>query len=62
MSFKPIEDYQANDEQTALSIRESSLVGRFEPPHDKTNRMTVRPAKTHPPKLIKVFAVRSVGS
>ena len=30
-----------------------------EPPHDKTNKMTVRPAKTdqpgHPPSLIRVF-------
>ena len=31
----------------------------FEPPHDKTNKMTVRLAKTgHPPSLIRVFAVR----
>ena len=44
---------------------------RFEPPHDKTNKMTVRPAKTqislgipawasqpgHPPSLISVFTV-----
>ena len=33
-----------------------------EPPHDKTNKMTVRPAKTdqpgHPPSLIRVFTVR----
>ena len=29
----------------------------IEPPHDKTNKMTVRPAKT-PPSLIRVFAVR----
>ena len=38
----------------------------FEPPHDKTNETTVRPAKTQislsPPSLIRVFAVRSVGS
>ena len=34
----------------------------FEPRHDKTNKVTVRPAKTdqpgHPPSLIRVFAVR----
>ena len=36
----------------------------FEPPYDKTNKMTVRPEKTqisvgiHPPSLIRVFAVR----
>ena len=29
-----------------------------EPRHDKTNKMSVRPAKTDPPSLIKVFAVR----
>ena len=37
-----------------------------EPRHDKTNKMSVRPAKTnqlgHPPSLIRVFAVRSMGS
>ena len=37
-----------------------------EPQYDKTNKITVRPAKTqispwHPPNLIRVFAVRSVG-
>ena len=31
----------------------------FEPPHDKTNKMT-QPG--HPSSLIRVFAVRSVGS
>ena len=30
----------------------------YEPRHDKTNKMTVRPAKTQ----IRVFAVRSMGS
>ena len=36
----------------------------YEPPHDKTNKVTVRPAKTQirlgkrPPSLIRVFAVR----
>ena len=33
----------------------------FEPQHDKTIKMSVHPAK-HPPSLIRVFAVRSVGS
>ena len=36
------------------------------PRHDKTNNVAVRPAKTdqlrHPPSLIRVFAVRSMGS
>ena len=32
----------------------------YEPPHDKTNKMAcgVRPAKGHPPSLIRVFSVR----
>ena len=39
----------------------------FEPPHDKTNKMTFVPSEDsdqpgHPPSLIRVFAVRSVGS
>ena len=37
-----------------------------EPPHDKTNKMTVRPARTdqpgHPPSLISVLPVRSMVS
>ena len=31
----------------------------FEPPSDETNKMTVHP---HPPSLIRVFAVHSMGS
>ena len=39
----------------------------FEPPHDKTNKMTFVPSEDsdqpeHPHSLIKVFAVRSMGS
>ena len=39
----------------------------FEPPHDKTNYMTFVPSEDsdqpgHPPNLIRVFAVRSMGS
>ena len=37
------------------------LQEKNEPRHDKTNKMSVRPAKTqisHPPSLIRVFAVR----
>ena len=39
----------------------------FEPPHDKTNKMTFVPSEDsdhpgHPPSLIRVFAVRSMGS
>ena len=40
---------------------------RFEPLHNKTNKMTFMPSKDsdqpgHPPSLIRVFAVRSMGS
>ena len=40
---------------------------RFEPPHEKTNKMACAPSDFsdqpgHPPSLIRVFAVRSVGS
>ena len=39
----------------------------FEPPDDKTNKMTFVPSEDldqprHPPSLISVFAVRSMGS
>ena len=39
----------------------------FEPSYDKTNKMTFMPSEDsdqpgHPPSLIRVFAVRSVGS
>ena len=39
----------------------------FETPHDKTNKITFVPSEDsdqpgHPPSLIRVFAVRSMGS
>ena len=39
----------------------------FEPPHDKTNKFFFVPSEDsdqpgHPPSLIRVFAVRSMGS
>ena len=39
----------------------------FEPPHDKTNKMTFVHSEDsdqpgHPPSLIRVFVVRSMGS
>ena len=39
----------------------------LELPHDKTNKMTFVPSEdsdqpVHPPSLIRVFAVRSMGS
>ena len=39
----------------------------FEPPHDKSNKMTFVPSEDsdqpgYPPSLIRVFAVRSMGS
>ena len=41
----------------------NGFLTQFEPPHDKTNKVTVRPAKTdqprHPPSLIRVLAVHT---
>ena len=39
----------------------------FEPPHDKTNKMTCAPSGDSdqpgpPPSLIRVFTVRAIGS
>ena len=43
------------------------LKTKYEPPHDKTNKMACAPSKDsdqpgHPPSLIRVFAVCSMGS
>ena len=40
---------------------------KFEPPHNKTNKMACAPSEDsdqpgHPPSLIRVFAVRFMGS
>ena len=40
---------------------------RFEPPHDKINKMACAPSENsdqpgHQPSLIRVFVVRSMGS
>ena len=49
-------------------VRPSSVCLRpFEPPHDKTNKMTCAPSKDSdqpgpPPSPIRVFVVRSMGS
>ena len=39
------------------------MYGKYEPPHDKTNKMACAPSEDsdqpgHPPSLIRVFAVR----
>ena len=41
-----------------------ALTGMYEPPHDKTNKITFEPSEDsdqpgHPPSLIRVFAVRT---
>ena len=48
-------------------IYEYNSENKFEPPHDKTKEMAYAPSEDsdqpgHPPSLIRVFAVRSVGS
>ena len=48
-------------EMTKLStflFKNSKSITSYEPPHGKTNKMTVRPA-TDPPSLTRPFAVRS---
>ena len=45
----------------------NSTLFKSEPPHDKTNKMVCGPVKKsnqpeHPPSLIRVLAVRSMGS
>ena len=45
---------------TVIQVRGEA--NKYEPPHDKTNRMTVHPAKTQINLGIRVFAARSVGS
>ena len=52
---------------SALSSGHFLRVSTFEPLHDKTNKMTCVPSKDsdqpgHPPSLIRVFAVHSIGS
>ena len=48
-------------------IQIDSKVAENEPPRDKTNKMICAPNEDsdhpgHPPSLIRVFAVRSMGS
>ena len=48
----------------SLTVRREYL---YEPPHDKTNKMAWAPSEDsdqpgHPPSLIRVFTVRSMGS
>ena len=45
----------------------SELLDNYEPAHDKTDRMVYAPSEDedqlgHPPSMIRVFAVRSLGS
>ena len=50
-----------------VSFKISTELKAFEPPHDKTNKVACAPSEDsdqpgHPPSLIRVFAVCSVGS
>ena len=52
---------------SSYSLKESYNFKRNEPPHDKTNKMTCAPSEDseqpgHLPNLIRVFAMRSMGS
>ena len=49
------------------AISEDKAFYECEPPHDKTNKMAFAPSEDsdqpgHPPNLIRVFTVRSMGS
>ena len=49
------------------SSEDKDALSECELPHDKTNKMVFAPSEDsdqpgHPPSLIRVFAVRSVGS
>ena len=51
--------------ETARNLKDGMLLN--EPPRDKTNKMACSPSGDsnqpgHPPSLIRVFAVRSMGS
>ena len=54
----------------ALPDKQHQLTSPYkqnEPPHDKTNKMTCAPSEDsdqpgHPPSLIRVFALHSMGS
>ena len=48
-----------------FSFLKASLLGLYEPPHVKTNKVACAPSEDsdqpgHPPSLIRVFAVRSM--
>ena len=51
---------------TANIFTHCNIILIFEPRYDKTKKMSVRPANSdqpgHPPSLMRVFAVRSMGS
>ena len=44
-----------------MALWTGRYITKYEPRHDKTNKMSVRPAKTQV-SLVRVFAVRSTGS
>ena len=54
---------KTRDEMCCIDSRKK----HFEPPHDQNNKMTFAPSEDsdqpgHPPSIIRVFAVLSVGS
>ena len=61
--------FRENDAQDIFcsSHQQDESIIMIEPPHDKTNKMACAPSEDsdqpgHPPSLIRVFTVRSVGS
>ena len=60
-------DYLVAQVKAGAQVRLENTEFENEPPRDKTNKMACAPSKDstqpgHPPSLIRVFAVRSLGS
>ena len=56
-----------HEEQLLSDRKRNEPPQSFEPPHNKTNKMTCAPSEDsdqpgYPPCLIRVFVVRSMGS
>ena len=66
LSSKNVEPYNPKGQENAETFSFTFYMNTFEPPHAKTNKMTVRVAKTQISLGIRPvwseFAVRSMGS
>ena len=67
LSFLNIEGKFGIGQEMDMLSSKATLSKLFEPAHDKTNKMACAPSEDsdqpgYPPRLIRVFAVRSMGS